>query len=130
MHAAVSKTPVVRRRIFVRHGYALMLVMLFVTLFLSLLGVAWRETASLLRELKVREERRECDAGQVAALSAGLRWFQNQETPPSSPYIRKKQIAGQWYKLTFIELESMHWTVSSEPITSEEAETLEELQEP
>lgn len=107
-----------------------MLVMLFIALFLLLLGVAWRDTASILRELKVRDERRQCDAGSMAALAAGLRWLNAQEPLPSSPYVGKKQVGNQWFKLTFIESESMHWTVSAEPATSEDVEALPKLDEP
>jgi hypothetical protein len=71
MHADRKKNPLIRRRPN-RHGYALMLVIVFVVLFTAILGVAWRRVASALRVEHVAEVRKRCDQGSVQVLAKAM----------------------------------------------------------
>lgn len=68
-----------------RHGYALMQVLVFGVLFLVLLGVAYRQTASVLRVETVRVQQAQRDQGSVAAVALGLDLLET-GLPPSDPY--------------------------------------------
>ena len=69
-----------------RRGYALMLTMFFSLLFLSLLGVAWRGTASALRGQSIREIQTRRDEGTIPALARAMRLLET-GPPPSDPYV-------------------------------------------
>jgi hypothetical protein len=59
-----------------RRGYALVLVCFFVVLFLSLLGVAWRQTASALRIASLQAIQTQRDTGSVRALSLAMQMLE------------------------------------------------------
>jgi hypothetical protein len=69
-----------------RGGYALVLTMLFIVLFLCLLGVAWRQTASALRVDSVRAIQAQRDQGEIPAVARALGLMES-GSPPSSPYV-------------------------------------------
>jgi hypothetical protein len=55
------------RRQSARRGYALMLVIVFLVLFLAMLGIAWRQVASVLRVETVRAVQARRDQGCLLA---------------------------------------------------------------
>ena len=55
-----------------RRGYALMIVFVFVMLFLGLMGIAWRQVASVLRIERAVEVRKRCDEGSVRVLAMAM----------------------------------------------------------
>ena len=55
-----------------RSGYAMMLVLVFIVLFLALLGVAYRQTAAALRIESVRSLQIQRDEGSIHALARAL----------------------------------------------------------
>lgn len=63
-----------------------MLTMLFCLLFLSLLGVAWRGTASVLRGQSIREIQTRRDEGTIPALARAMKLLET-GPPPSDPYV-------------------------------------------
>ena len=63
-----------------------MLVVFFNLLFLALLGVAWRETASALRVQSVRDVQARCDQGTIPALAMAIELLET-GSPPSDPYV-------------------------------------------
>ncbi|MCE5268200.1 MAG: hypothetical protein LLG00_09980 [Planctomycetaceae bacterium] len=67
-----------------RHGYALMLVMLFVVLFGAMLGVAWRRVASALRVEHALAVRTFADHGSVQALDLAMRVLETRVRRDSS----------------------------------------------
>jgi hypothetical protein len=69
-----------------RRGYALMLVMCFVVLFVALLGTVARGIASALRIAAVRAVQSQRDAGSIPALARALHLLET-GPPPDSPYV-------------------------------------------
>jgi hypothetical protein len=59
-----------------RRGYALVLVCFFVVLFLSLLGVAWRQMASALRIASLQSIQTQRDTGSIRALALGMQMLE------------------------------------------------------
>jgi hypothetical protein len=55
-----------------RRGYALVMVLLFNVLFLMLLGVAWRQMASVIRIATVREQQVRRDEGSLRVLAIAM----------------------------------------------------------
>ncbi len=72
MHPNRKQDSLSRRRT-KRHGYALMLVVVFVVLFSAILGIAWRRVASALRVEHVSEVRKQCDQGSLQVLATAMR---------------------------------------------------------
>jgi hypothetical protein len=68
----------------VRRAYALMLVLIFVALFLAMLGVAWRQMASVLRIEKVRTNQIQRDQGCLLAAVQGIHYLEA-NSPTDSP---------------------------------------------
>ncbi len=69
-----------------RSGYAMMLVLVFIVLFLSLFGVAFRQTAAALRIETVRELQILRDEGSLHALARALALLETGH-PPYDPYV-------------------------------------------
>jgi hypothetical protein len=63
-----------------RRGYALMLVIVFLVIFLAMLGTAWRQVASVLRVETVRAAQTQRDQG---ALLAALQTMHRLEADPT-----------------------------------------------
>ena len=69
-----------------RSGFAMMLVLVFIVLFLGLLGVALRQTAAALRIESVRIMQTERDEGSIHAVALGLTLLET-GLPPADPYV-------------------------------------------
>ena len=69
-----------------RSGFAMMLVLVFIVLFLGFLGVALRQTAAALRIESVRIMQTERDEGSIHAVALGLTLLET-GLPPSDPYV-------------------------------------------
>jgi len=120
-----------------RHGYALMLVIVFVVLFTAILGVAWRRVASALRVEHVAEVRKRCDEGSVQVLAKAMALLETclrQDTtgvarlPTSSPENEFYEAIGTspvtYYIVTFVHTDGdttgRRWTVSVKTAASAE----------
>ena len=73
------------RRCATRRGFATVLALLFIVLFLALWAVAYRETAALLRMDTVQSNRIQRDQGCTQAVAVGLTLLETGQ-PPASPY--------------------------------------------
>jgi hypothetical protein len=106
-----------------RPGYALTLVMVFVVLFLMVLGVAYRQIASVLRVETVRVQQSQRDQGSTAAVASGLTLLET-GLPPSDPYACavtvNTAIGPCSYLVTFTSNGSGSWTVQAAPLPSGE----------
>ena len=69
-----------------RSGFAMMLVLVFIVLFLGFLGVALRQTAAALRIESVRIMQIQRDEGSVHAVARGLALLET-GLPPTDPYV-------------------------------------------
>jgi hypothetical protein len=121
-----------------RHGYALMLVIVFVVLFSAILGVAWRRVASVLRVEHASEVRRQGDQGTVVVLAEAMKLLEmclrlntgNVATlPDSSPPNEFSETLGtapnqKFYVVTFTPYDGdttgRKWTVSVKNVASED----------
>lgn len=99
-----------------RRGFAMILILVFLTVILGIWGVVGRHTASMLRIEQARADRVERDAAKaafahaVASLEAG--------EPRKSPFIRKIKGRGErWFTVVFVRdpNEPKVWTVSVTP---------------
>ena len=79
-----SHKPLRRRR--PRRGYALVLVLIFVILFLALMGVAWSRVGSVLRVATARAVQAHRDQGSLPALARAMHLLET-GLPPISPYV-------------------------------------------
>jgi TRAP-type mannitol/chloroaromatic compound transport system permease large subunit len=97
-----------------RRGYALLTVLVFVVLFVSLLGVAWRNTASALRIASVRSLQIQRDEGSLHALARALHLLET-GLPPSNPYVCGVTIdtsrGSRSFTVTFTLVEGTTWSV-------------------
>lgn len=69
-----------------RHGYAMVLVLVFLALMLSIYGVAYRHVAAALRIEKARTLLTQRNEGSIEALARGLTLLET-GFPPSDPYV-------------------------------------------
>ena len=101
-----------------RSGYAMMLVLVFIVLFLALLGVAYRQTAAALRIESVRSLQIQRDEGSIHALARALALLET-GNPPSDPYVCGVTITTSTgphsFTVTFTSEGSNHWSVHSAP---------------
>jgi hypothetical protein len=101
-----------------RRGYALMLVLVFVVLFLAVLGVAYRQTASVLRVETVRARQAQRDQGGVVAVARGLALLET-GLPPSDPYVCAVTVSTSagpsTYTVTFASEGPGAWSVRATP---------------
>jgi hypothetical protein len=102
------------KRGLVRRAYALMLVLVFVVLFLAMLGVAWRQMASVLRIEAVRSNQIRRDQGCLLAAIQGIHYLE-QNASPESPQVFT--VGGRSFTVTFEQdLENTDtWTVNAVP---------------
>ncbi len=102
----------------VRGGYALLIVLVFVMLFLTILGVAWRQIGSLLNIETVRAQQMTRDRGSLMAAAKGLRLLEmtSDRTLIEAAYKHEEQ--GQWYKVTFT-VDGNEWTISAFAVAEE-----------
>jgi hypothetical protein len=68
-----------------RRGYALMLVIVFVALFLTMLGLTWRQTSSLLRVETVRAMQIRRDRGCLLAAIRGVHYLEKCKASTTTP---------------------------------------------
>jgi hypothetical protein len=68
-----------------RRGYALMLVIVFVALFLTMLGLAWRQTSSLLRVETIRAIQSRRDRGCLLAAVRGIHYLEKCQAEAAVP---------------------------------------------
>jgi hypothetical protein len=101
-----------------RRGYALVMVLTFVVLFLAMLGVAYRQTASVLRVETVRAQQAERDEGSVNAVARGLALLET-GLPPSDPYVCGVTVntttGPRSYTVTFCSVGAANWSIQSAP---------------
>ena len=101
-----------------RSGYALMLVLVFIVLFLALFGVAYRQTAAALRIESVRSQATQRDEGSLHALARALALLET-GNPPSDPYVCGVTIDTSFgprsLTVTFASEGTNDWTVHSAP---------------
>jgi hypothetical protein len=137
MHTDRKNESLTRRRPN-RHGYALMLVIIFVVLFTAILGVAWRRVASALRVEHASEVRKRCDEGSLQVLAKAMTLLETclrQDTtgvarlPSSSPDNEFYEALGTspnvtYYIVTFVpyngDTTGRQWTVSVKIAASSE----------
>jgi len=96
-----------------------MMVLLFNVLFVALLGVAWRHTASALRLATVREKQTQRDEGCLHALALAMRRLET-GLPPSTPYVCIATIdtrdGPRSFTVTFTQqTEPEKWTIHARP---------------
>ena len=96
------------------------LVLLFVLLFVAMLGVGWRRLGSALRVQTVRVGQVQRDQGSVQALGLGLSLLET-GLPPVNPYVCSVNITtaqgGSVYTVTFTQGTGNTWAVQSAPAT-------------
>jgi hypothetical protein len=113
MKAAVSE----------RRGYAMVLVLLFLVLFLALLGVAYREMAAAVRTVSVQSLEADRDEGSLHALARAMALLET-GLPPANPYVCGATIdtsAGpRSFRVTFTSPADTTWSVRSAPASPDE----------
>lgn len=106
-----------------RLGYAMLLVVAFILVFLALLGVAFRQLGSAVRIETVRVLQVQRDQGSMHALARGLTLLET-GMPPTTPYAGSVMIATskgpQSYTVTFTSEGGTQWAVSSMPTPADE----------
>lgn len=106
-----------------RRGYAIMLVLVFIVLFLSLWSVAYRHTATALRIESGRTLAVQRDEGSLHALARGLALLET-GYPPTDPYACGVTIdtssGPRSLTVTFESAGAETWSVSSRPTRSNE----------
>ena len=101
-----------------RHGYALMLVLMFIIVYLVILGIAYRGIASALRVATAHAQRIDRDEGSIPALACGLELLESGQ-PPSDPYVCGVLVTTshgpQSFTLTFNQVDNATWNVTAGP---------------
>jgi len=98
-----------------RRGYALLLVIVFLVLFLAMLGTAWRQVASVLRVETARKVQTQRDQGCLLAAIWGMHELEAAGTATSPSY--SLPIDGKSYTVTFTQdpVDLTIWTVKATP---------------
>jgi hypothetical protein len=123
-----------------RHGYALVLVMVFVVLFTAVLGVAWRRVASALRVEHISTVRSLSDEGSIQALAAAMKVLETRlyydtatssikfdgSTDSEKTYWKSYDTSDgtKYYKITFTRtgaLDGREWSVNVTVISADDA---------
>jgi hypothetical protein len=106
-----------------RNGYAILVIVLFLVLFLAFLGVAYRQTATALRIETVRSQQALRDQGSIPAAARGVALLET-GFPPTSPYACGVTINAPGgplsYAVTFTQEGTNAWAVSVAPATATE----------
>ena len=106
-----------------RFGYALMLVLVFLVLFLSVLSVAYCQMAAALRAETARSLQARRDEGSIHALARGLALLET-GLPPSDPYVCGVMIdtsaGARSFTVSFASEGGTYWTVCSTPTAANE----------
>jgi hypothetical protein len=97
-----------------RRGYAMLLVLIFIVLFLTLLGTGWRYMGSAVRIATARSVQIQRDEGSIHALAKAMRLLET-GLPPTSPYICGALITTSSgpcnYTVTFTSEGNPNWSV-------------------
>jgi len=101
-----------------RRGYALVTVMIFLVLMLTLMGVARRHLASVLRVEQSRVQAEHRDEGLMHALAQAMQLLETGR-PPSSPYVCSTivttSLGAESFRVIFNRSSPDHWTVRVTP---------------
>ena len=107
-----------------RRGYAMMLVLVFMVLFLSMLGVAYRHVGAALRIETVHAAQTSRDEGSIQAIARALTLLET-GLPPGSPYtcgVTLSTSAGACaITVTFTQESPTNWSVHAAPTKSGES---------
>lgn len=115
-----------------RGGYALVMVLVFVVLFLTILGVAWRQIGAVMRIESVRAKQTTRDRGSLRAVAEGLRLLETGLPPDGYACGKKFDGESQWYSVTFTKKaddpenpdDDNVWTVAAIPVSEQPEETM------
>jgi hypothetical protein len=106
-----------------RRGYALMMVLVFLVLFLAILGVCYRHIAAMLRVESVNQTRTVYDEDCIAALARAMALLES-GLPPSNPFVcgatQTTSIGTKTMKVAFSLQEDGLWQVRVSPAQSDE----------
>lgn len=123
MHPHCPNTLRRRRPRLARRGYALMLVLTFIVLFLAMLGIAWRNASSALRIAAIRSTQEQRDHGSLQAVAKAVRLLET-GLPPTTPYVCGVTIDAplgpQAYTVTFTAETETNWSIYAIPTPSGE----------
>lgn len=101
-----------------RRGYAMVTVLVFMALLLSIYGVAYRQIAAALRIETARTLLRQRDEGSLPALARGLALLET-GLPPQDPYICAVSIDTSTglrsFTVTFASETGANWSVHAAP---------------
>ncbi len=101
-----------------KRGYAMVMVLVFLALMLSIYGVAFRHVAAALRIEHARTLQRQRDEGSVEALAKGLALLET-GLPPSDPYVCAATIdtstGARSFTVTFVSEGASAWSVHAAP---------------
>ena len=105
-----------KRKPSARRGYALLLVIVFLVLFLAMLGTAWRQVASVLRVETVRAVQTRRDQGCLLAAVQGIHYLEETATPDPSRVFTIDGFATT-FTVTFTQdpVYPTRWTVKAAP---------------
>jgi len=104
-----------------RRGYALILVIVFLVIFLAMLGTAWRQVASVLRVETIRAVQTRRDQGCLLAAVRGIHYLE-ETTTPSSPQEFIIDGFSNTFTVTFVQdpADTTIWTVKAVPTPTPE----------
>jgi hypothetical protein len=107
----MKRTPLARR------GYALVLVMVFLVIFLAMLGTAWRQVASVLRVETARSVQTRRDRGCLLAAIKGMHYLETAATPSSPQEYVIPDFPDYSFTVTFEQdvTDTTVWTVKAVP---------------
>ncbi len=101
-----------------RRAYAMMLVLVFIVLFLSIYSVAYRHATTALRIETAGTLQRERDRGSIVALARGLALLET-GLPPLNPYVCGVTIdtptGARSFTVTYTSAGVGSWSVRSPP---------------
>ena len=101
-----------------RRGYAMVLVLVFIALMLSVYSVAYRHVAAAVRIEKVRTQLRQRNEGSVEALAQALTALET-GLPPSDPYVCATAVetttGTRSFTVTFTSQPGDSWSVHVAP---------------
>jgi hypothetical protein len=95
-----------------RRGYAMAMVVVFVTLFLTLWSLSFRQLSALLRLEAARTRHLQRDAGSLRAVARGLAALET-GYPPAAVYVCSVSLDSGRYALTFRRTDPDVWTVDA-----------------
>jgi hypothetical protein len=125
LHARRNKWTITKVRHTQRRcGYAMLLVMIFISLLLSVASVCFRDIASALRTEQAMEQLEWRDEGVVRAVAEATTLLES-GLPPASPFVGGIAVdtsAGtRSFTVTFIETSAGHWQIEAHPTLPEES---------